>query len=88
MNCAGGVRVWTTPHLNMVWLCGPHNHTKTYCGLDPYLFLDILIPRLSGYVFLPNCDTWYFWSPKFCSQIKVLSDGIHSLLGHRPHILK
>ena len=29
MNCGGGVRVRTTPHLKKLWLCGPHNHTKT-----------------------------------------------------------
>ena len=30
MNCAGGVRVRTIPHLKKLWLCGPHNHTKTW----------------------------------------------------------
>ena len=30
MNCGGGVRVRTTPHLKKLWLCGPHNHTKTW----------------------------------------------------------
>ena len=29
MNCGGGVRVRTTPHLKKLWVCGPHNHTKT-----------------------------------------------------------
>ena len=29
MNCGGGVRVRTTPHLKKLWLCGPHNHTKS-----------------------------------------------------------
>ena len=34
-NCVGGVRVRTTLHLKKLWLCSPHNHTKTQCGLDP-----------------------------------------------------
>ena len=71
MNCGGGVRVRTTPHLKKLWLCGPHNHTKTQCGLDPYLFSNrpfgsnnlmnlyiVSIVNLSFYLkYLPTIET-------------------------------
>ena len=37
--CGCGCGCGTTPHVKKLWSCGPHDHTRTQCGLEAYFFL-------------------------------------------------